>query len=57
MKKICGNRLHYMVSSRGGRCAKVRGDLHTDSVFCSEYDEHLKIRERQTACSFYEDEV
>ena len=49
--------MHFMCGSPNGRCMKVRGEAIFDKDGCVEdYVEHMKVREEQISCNFYEEE-
>lgn len=53
----CGTCMHFMCGSPNGMCMKVRGEAIFDKDGCVEdYVEHMKVREEQISCNFYEKE-
>lgn len=55
MKKICKNCQHFRLSSRGGECAKVRGELSFDDDGSPEYEERMRVSRNRSGCNFYEE--
>ncbi len=55
MKKICVNCQHFWLSSRGGECAKVRGELSFDNDGSPYYEERMRVSRNWTGCNFFEE--